>query len=203
MSWDEFEYKYGCPCGNETYTVLIRENDWFQQDESWTMDCSKCSNEYELYQFRNRHNEWSSCWINKDILRETFEEQRLFETLLNKRKQELIAYARSRYQDLFISKFKDITNKKNLRRKLIEFRLLPNISESYFYKLSNGLTTSEYLSKDYFEYEKLLSTLAFMNIEDYQINIKIRGITEIQQKIGKLLSRMLQGGHIGRMINQK
>lgn len=69
MSWDiDRETKHDCPCGESTYTIQERSDDWGRSDERWIMNCVKCKDLYKLksdYIYRGGIEEEIKAWIRK------------------------------------------------------------------------------------------------------------------------------------------
>jgi hypothetical protein len=49
MSWEvDREEEKPCPCGQGTYLIQHRSDDWNRYDERWIMNCPTCNKMYKI-----------------------------------------------------------------------------------------------------------------------------------------------------------
>ncbi len=165
MSWEYFETKHTCPCGNGTYTETTGSNDWGQNSSGWRMDCPSCKLNYTLYTYEYyRHGMRSEGyrWIKKPSYDKAME-------LLNKAerlKDRAISLAKSKYLDVLATQFE------NSSKKAVWEVLHANIkwykSLGTFYQHTKGKNKREYLA-ELFNDHHLSDVLKIIRISDEEI----------------------------------
>lgn len=144
MSWEYFERKHACPCGNGTYTETTGSNDWGQNSSAWRMDCPSCKLNYALYTYnyyRHGVNSEGHRWVKKQSYDKAMELQHKAKEL----KDRAIALAKNRYLGAWVARFE------NSSKKAVWEILHANIkwykSLGTFYQHTKGKNKTEYLSE--------------------------------------------------------
>lgn len=183
MSWESTETQKPCPCGNSTYTVIDRSDDWGRFETNWRMDCPICSKKYSLYTYdyyNSGLHAQSHKWVETEIYTKSMELKRKAEAA----KKEAVRLAKERY----LSVLEEIFRKSS--KKAIWQVLNENIkwykSLGTFYKHTKNQEKREYLG-ELFNHSDLLSVLKIANAKDKNIESLLTDSSDMESESNALL----------------
>lgn len=179
MSWETLnESKKACPCGNGTYTIIQRMDDWNRLDSNWVMNCPECMAIYSLYSY-NYYDSGIPTQGKRWVKKGAFEKSKKLQQEADKLKEKAVELAREKYFPLLIDKFSK-SSKKEIWSVLNE-NIAWYKSLGTFYKHTKNRTTKDYLS-DVFDYRNLKSILKIVNIKDTEISDSLLKIDSLESE---------------------
>lgn len=184
MSWEHFEEKKSCPCGNGTFTETRSDNDWGQFTTNWAMDCADCSSRYSLYAY-TYYRSAMPCegyrWIDKYKLEHAISLQDKVKSI----KEKVIDLAYKKYIDILLNHFNK-SNKKEIWA-VINSKIYSFKSLNSFYQSTSGWSKIEYLGTLFCD-DYLDAMFNIINVSDNEIEDLRKKALKLNQEAEEILS---------------
>jgi hypothetical protein len=185
MSWDSIETQKTCPCGDGTYVVIDRIDDWGRTETNWHMNCQTCQEKYSLYTYYGYDSgprEQRCKWVETTIHNESVKLKKKAETA----KHNAAQLAKERYFPVLEKMFEKSSKKaiwKVLNKNIKQYKSLGT-----FYTHTKSQEKCEYLAA-LFDDSDLFSILKIANAEDKDIEKLLNDSSALESKSEALLHK--------------